>query len=59
MDWVHIIVPVAIGWGVLSVVVAGLWALLRSRLPHPDEFLDDDTGFEEETERPRSGRDLV
>ncbi len=59
VDLFQIILPLAIGWLVLSMVVAALWALLRSRLPHPDEFLDDDDLLDDYPEAPRRERDVA
>jgi len=37
----NIVVALVVGWLILSVVVALLWALFRSRLPHPDDLFDE------------------
>jgi len=49
----YIIVVLVVGWLVLSLAVALLWALFRSRLPHPDDF------FDEREELPPRGRDVA
>ncbi len=59
MNLFQIILPVAIGWLVLSIFVAALWALFRSRLPHPDELLEDGESLEDHAEGPRRDRDVA
>jgi hypothetical protein len=37
---IGLVAVIAVGWIVLSILVAALWHLLMSPLPHPDEFTD-------------------
>jgi hypothetical protein len=40
MDVMALVAIIVVGWIILSIIVALLWHLLMSPLPHPDEFVD-------------------